>query len=156
MILALRRRHFWWSVVLGVTLPPLYLALVPAAQGEHPAGAAADRDSLGRQPVGPTVVLLREPLVEAERLASPGETPAAIRILSGGDPAIPDLLAYWAPTPGDGSGLPPDARLLGVLRGSGTRILPVPQPDMMQGGYLVLYSLGWNRLVASVPFPSGP
>ncbi len=156
MIGALRRRHFRWSLALSVLLPPLYLLLVLQNPPRSPAGPVVETDSLGRQPAGAPIVLLARPHVVAELLASPAQAPAAIRIVPGEDPAIPDLLAYWAPAPGNDSSLPPDAALLGALRGNRSRILSLPDPHMMRGGYLVLYSLGWRRMIAAAALPAGP
>ncbi len=156
MIQALRRRHLRWSMTLGTVLPALYLLLALGGESRSPAGPVADADSLDRQPVGAPLVVLAEPPLAAEWLAAPGQAPTAIRIVPGEDPAIPDLLAYWAPTPGDGSSLPPDAVLLGALRGSRTQILPMPEPDLTRGGYLVLYSLGWNQVIATAAVPARP
>ena len=63
------------------------------------------------------------------------------------------LLVYWAPTETGDSILPPDAILLGALSGGRRRILPLPDPGMLQGGYLILYSGAYHRRVASGKLP---
>jgi hypothetical protein len=73
------------------------------------------------------------------------------------DPGVPDLLVYWVRSaPPDGPSLPPNARLLAALRGSRTQTLPLPEPGRPPVGTVILYSQGWQRVMAVVPLNRVP
>ena len=58
----------------------------------------------------------------------------------------PDVLVYWAPTAVDDRTLPAQARLLGSLHG-----IQMPHV-MLPDGFLLLYSLGHQKVVAQSAF----
>jgi len=103
------------------------------------------------------VALLHAPELTAQLLADSGASiPSAVLVTPSADPAIPDLLLYWAPTGADGTALPPDAYLVGALRGSRQQVLPLPEPGMMSGGYFLLYSAVRRQLLGDQRLPATP
>lgn len=154
MIRRLRDAHRRAATLLALALPIGYAAVVAHRPPAPERAAPILPDLGGRVPAHPGLVLLAEPGIEAFLLAMPGAAPDALLIVPDGDPAIPDLLAYWSPTAGDGRELPPDAVLIGALRGR-QQVLPLPEPGMMQGGYVILFSLVRGELLAAVHLP-GP
>lgn len=153
MIRQLRDGHRRVVTLLLLGLPLGYLAIVSARGPAREHAAPILPDQGGRVPQGPSFPLLAEPGIGAFLLARPGAGPDALLIVPDGDPAIPDLLAYWSPTAGDGRELPPDAMLIGALRGGRRQVLPLPAPEMMRGGYLILYSLVRGEILAAVHLP---
>lgn len=154
MIRQLRDWHRRAVTLLLLALPIGYAAIMA---GRAPAGDPAAPilpDLGGRVRQGSGFSLLANPDIGAVLLAVPGASvPDALLIIPAGDPAIPDLLAYWSPTAGDGRDLPPDAILIGALRGGRQQVLPLPAPDMMQGGYVILFSLVRAEILAAVRLP---
>jgi hypothetical protein len=123
------------------------------------AGApATPGDTTGLEPVDPPLTLLAQPRIIGQLLASSRDGPAtALQVRPFQDPAVPDLLAYWARSaPNDGASLPPDATLLAALRGSRTQIVTLPEPGRPPGGIIILYSQGWHRVMAVVPLSHAP
>lgn len=142
------------ATALAVVVPVGYIAILAARPASTPSPARAPV-GLGMAPVGPTIRLLDDPPIEARLLAPPGDpTPRAVEIAPSRDPAIPDLLAYWATAASDGS-LPEGAVLLGALRGSRTQVLPLPAGASAATGRVVLYSQGWHRVMSTTPL-TGP
>ena len=148
MIAPLRRRHRLMTAALLVALPMLLvLALgartpvptvaslpVALAAGPDPRGADVEtRDVFGDLDVtvrswwtaAGTVIAI----TPAEPLARPG------------------VLVYWTASPAVDR-LPDDAVLLGALADRG-RTYAVPNAVASRDGYLVLYSLGHQEVVAS-------
>ncbi len=155
MIRSLRDRHRVVTTALAVILPIVFLAVLAARPVAREPLESAAADGTGLEPVGPAFSLLVEPRIEGRLLALPGDSvPRALQVIPSRDPAIPDLLAYLAPAAGDGGSLPPGAVLLGALRGSRVQVLPFA--DGAVGGVLVLYSQGWNRVLASVRLSDRP
>lgn len=154
MIRPLRKWHGRVIMLLAVTLPPGYVALL-----SHREASVADTVRLaaglgGRVPAGPTFALLAEPRIDGRLLAAPGDTrPDALQVTPVGDPGIPDLLAYWCPVAGDTRELPRDAVFIGALRGSRELVLPLPEPGLTQTGYLILFSLARGEVLATVRLP---
>lgn len=150
MIRRLRDTHRRVVTLLALTLPLGYTALLSRRDRAPADPARLAVDVGGRFAVGEAFSLLATPKIDARRLGTRGNwTPDALLIMPSGDPAIPDLLVYWSPNAGDGRQLPPDAILIGALRGSGDQMLPLPDPRMT-GGHLILYSLGRGEIVAAV------
>lgn len=151
MIRRLRDSHRRFATLLAVLLPLGYAALLSHRGSVRPAADRIAADLGGRVPVGGAFQVLAQPRIDGRLLAAPGQgQPDALLITPSVDPAIPDLLAYWSPAAGDGQVLPPDAMLIGALRGSREQVLPLPEPGMMQGGYLILYSLVRGEILAAV------
>jgi hypothetical protein len=157
MIRALRERHYQIMTVLTLVLPIAFLGVVLGRQprAPHPPPLMADRG--GRHPIGPAFALLDTPRIKAQLLADSGTViPDALEVTPTLDPGIPDLLAYWAATPPDGHALPPDAFLIGALRGSRQQVLPLPEPGRMRGGFLILYSAVRREAIATTSLPATP
>jgi len=154
VIRRLRDGHRRVLTLLALLVPAGYLAILAHRPPPGVDAATILPDLEGRTAVGGGFTLLAAPGIEARLLAAPGAAePDAILVIPAGDPAIPDLLAYWSPTAGDGRDLPPDAMLIGALRGARQQVLPLPDPGMMQGGYLILYSLVRGEILAAVQVP---
>ncbi len=152
MIRRLRDWHRRLVTLLVLTLPIGYATIVARRPPDREGAAPILPDLGGRVPEGLGFPLLAEPGIGAFLLATPGAAPDALLIVPDGDPAIPDLLAYWSPTAGDGRELPADATLIGALRGR-RQVLPLPEPGMLQGGYIILYSLVRDEILAAVRLP---
>ncbi len=157
MIRALRERHRRTMIALAATLPLGYLALVLARTPHSPYPTPIPADRGHRQAVGAPMVLLQSPELQAQLLGdSGGAEPNAVEVTPDGDPAIPDLLLYWAPTTGSGAELPPDALLVGALRGSRQQVFPLPEPGMMAGGHFLLYSAIRHEILGGTPLAATP
>ncbi len=152
MIRRLRDWHRRVVTLLILALPIAYAAIVARRPPARESAAPILPDLRGRVPNGPDFLLLAEPGIRALLLAMPGSSPDALLIVPDGDPAIPDLLAYWSPTAGDGRALPADAMLIGALRGR-QQVLPLPEPGQRPGGYIILYSLVRDEILAAVQLP---
>ena len=63
----------------------------------------------------------------------------------------PDLLVYWTGTEVEGASLPNDAVLVGHLAGSAPRVLLLPQQATRVDGSALVYSLGYQKVVARIP-----
>ena len=70
----------------------------------------------------------------------------------------PDLLVYWTTTEVEEPSLPSDAVLLGHLAGASPRALPISEEAASGWGRALVYSLGYQKIVARVPLTpeSGP
>lgn len=156
MIAPLRRRHRLMITVLAVGIPVVFLAALgartpPPTTEELPStvvdrgrvpGMAADQEisDFFSTTDGAPAVTLR---LWASELVIAGLEPEAPL-------TAPDVLVYWSPSAeGDSTmdALPDDARLLGPLPGHGDRAFPLPTGSAE--GALILYSLGWQEVVAS-------
>jgi hypothetical protein len=156
MIRALRDRHRIIATTLAALLPLLYLASLPGGRPRVDRRVSLP-DSVGLAPKGTPVVLLEEPRIVGRLLAHPGGSrPRAFLVTPARDPAIPDLLAYWSPVAADTQPLPRQAILLGALRGSREQLLSLPEREDLGGGWIVLYSHGWNRVVSAVNLAGPP
>lgn len=157
MIRALRERHRRIFLVLTATLPAGYLGLL-LLRAPHPGPLTPlPPDGGNRQAVGAPVTLLESPLLTAQLLAAPDtNVPLAVEVTPEADPAIPDLLLYWAPTGAAGGELPPDAVLVGALSGSRPQVLPLPDSGTTAGGHLFLYSGVRHALLGDTPLAATP
>jgi hypothetical protein len=157
VIAALRRRHRAMTTALVITLPILYGVIILQREPPTLSRPVPAADTVPRRPAGPVWTLLESPRLTGQLLTAPGEdAPSALRVTPDGDPAIPDLLAYWdAVTPAD-SVLPAESILLGALRGSRQQILALPAPARGRAGRVILYSMGWRRVVGSAPLEPAP
>ena len=105
-------------------------------------------------------LLARRPLVRAEpasdritlRMPNGTELVADSRELWGAFVDSPDLLVYSTEAPTMLEALPVTAHLLGSLAAARKGGLRVPGSNGEQG-YLILYSLAWQKPVALAPFP---
>jgi hypothetical protein len=154
VIRELRRRHRRTITWLAVVVPVLFLASVAGRQS-HPRPAPAPPRLEPAAPRRARFTVLERPRIDGEFVApdSAGGSPG-LRLIPDDDPGIPDLLAYWAPSRGDGRTVPPNAVLLGALRGGRSRGFTLPGPGAASGGYLILLSLARAELITVVAMPS--
>jgi hypothetical protein len=132
MIQPLRRYHRFSFYTLGVLLPVLFSA-----------GLVARRPLVSLQPASDRI-----------HLTMPSGTAVVTdsRELWGGAVDDPDLLVYWAEDEPELDSLPVNARLLGSLQSAHTGVLRVPGGDRNRG-YLILYSLAYQKPVAKARVP---
>ena len=64
----------------------------------------------------------------------------------------PDLLLYWDDRKPEGGTLSEKAILLGSLKGAKPRRLVVPQSVPSSVGYVVLFSLAHQKVIAAAPW----
>lgn len=121
MIQPLRRTHRWVMTGLGMILPMVFLVGLAARKP-----VPAERQSL------PGVSM---PNPQLSTLLGPYKNLLA-----------PDLTVYWSASLPPDEALPADAKLLGSLHG-----LQTPSFSTTSPGYLLLYSLAHQQLVAKVP-----
>jgi len=88
------------------------------------------------------------PLVEID-LPHQGNWPAefSVYLKSFKETLTPDALVYWSPLNPVSQSLLPEARLLGSLHGSFVSTASLPSD-----GYLLLYSLAQQKVIAAQPF----
>jgi hypothetical protein len=79
--------------------------------------------------------------------------PASLQIAPTAALRAPDLLLYWTMRTGPVSTVDRDDRLLGRLNGGAAGSLTLPLAVMDTAGTLVLYSLGHQRVIATLPLP---
>ena len=122
MIQPLRRLHLRIFFTASVALPLVFLAGL-----------------LARRPF---------PLVEID-LPREGEWPAEFSgyLKSFKETLTPDALVYWSPLNPSGQALLPEARLLGSPHGNF-----VSNGSLPSDGYLLLYSLAQQKVIAAQPF----
>jgi hypothetical protein len=132
MIQPLRRYHRFSFYTLGVLLPVLFSA-----------GLVARR---------PLVSI--EPTSERIHLTMPNGTAIVTdsRELWGSAVDDPDLLVYWTENEPGLDSLPVNAHLLGGLPSAHSGALRVPRGDRNRG-YLILYSLAYQKPVAKARVP---
>jgi hypothetical protein len=132
MIQPLRRYHRFSFYTLGVLLPVLFTA-----------GLVARR---------PIVTV--EPTSDRIHLTMPNGTAMVTdsRGLWGSAVDDPDLMVYWAENQPELDSLPVNAHLLGSLQAGRNGVLRVPHGDR-NPGYLILYSLAYQKPVAKARVP---
>ena len=122
MIQPLRRLHFRIVIAAAVALPLVFLS----------------------------GLLMRRPFPPVEiQLPRQGDWPAEFSgyLKSFKETLTPDALVYWSPLNPASQALLPEARLLGSLHGSFVSTASLPSD-----GYLLLYSLAQQKVVAALPF----
>jgi len=132
MIQPLRRYHRFSFYLLGILLSMLFSA-----------GLVARR---------PLVIV--EPTSDRIRFTMPNGTAMVTdsRELWGRAVDDPDLLVYWTEDEPDLESLPVNAHLLGSLQSARSGVLRVPHGDRNRG-YLILYSLAYQKPVAKARVP---
>ena len=162
MILSRRKAHFQILVFLSGTVPLIFLAgllwrpAIPTVGESTDELFAAANFSLREDSVG---------IVAMETLTiSQAEIIAAISKSDGGDLFLilqpsrslqfPDLLVYWS-----GGDLAPEtaneeAILLGQLSGRRRRQFSLTSQMQEEPGYLLFYSRGQDKAIASTPLPA--
>jgi len=132
MIQPLRRRHRYSFVALAVVLPAIFTAGLTARRPLVPIQPHSDRILL-TMPSGAAMV-------------------TGARELWGSAVDAPDLLVYWTADEPELASLPVNARLLGSLDAARREALRVPQGNRNRG-YLILYSLAWQKPVGRARVP---
>ena len=132
MIQPLRRYHRFSFYTLGVLLPVLFSVGLVA-----------------RRPI-----VTEEPTSDRIHLTMPSGTAIVTdsRGLWGSAVDDPDVLVYWTEGEPDLDSLPVDAHLLGSLQSAHSEALRVPHGDRDRG-YLILYSLAYQKPVAKARVP---
>lgn len=132
MIQPLRRYHRFSFYMLGILLPVLFGA-----------GLVARR---------PLVIV--EPTSDRIQLTMPSGTAMVTdsRGLWGSAVDDPDVLVYWTEGEPELDSLPVGAHFLGSLQSARSEVLRVPRGDRDRG-YLVLYSLAYQKPVAKARVP---
>jgi hypothetical protein len=132
MIQPLRRYHRFSFYALGVLLPVLFSA-----------GLVARRPLVNVEPTSDRV-----------QLTVPNGTVMVTdsRKLWGKAVDDPDVLVYWTEDEPELDSLPVNARLLGSLQSGHRKALRVPRGDRNRG-YLILYSLAYQKPVAKARVP---
>jgi hypothetical protein len=157
MIARLRRRHRRMTTALAVFLPlGTALALgsrpTPPVQGPLPIELVEPGAALEFAPTaGATQASAEQPFALVLGTAADGAR--AIRVDSRGAPAIPDALVYWSPAPSPDSALPDGAVLLGAVPEEGVRVLLLPADAARAPGRVLVWSVGWSRVVAELASP---
>ena len=156
MIRSLRKRHMATFSVLLVVLPLLY-ALALSVRSEPK--SVDELPAFGDDAAAFSVVL-------AERAHDSSAFKATTRIVADQSPAgqirleialhanieAPDMLLYWSASDVESGGqLPSNAYLLGSLQAASRQQVPLPSAAREKDGRLILYSLGHQEVVASVP-----
>jgi hypothetical protein len=128
MTRSLRRAHRRAAAGLALALPPL-LALALAARSPQ-ASAPESRAALGLA------------------LGRAADGTRTIELDTRGAPVIPDGLAYFSAHSPAADTVPSDAILLGEIPSDAVRSYPLPG---RAAGQVIVFSLGWDRVVASAP-----
>jgi hypothetical protein len=154
VIRPLRVLHRRAVIVLAVALPVLFALGLAARRGPRTeAPPAALLPPPAAEPVHATDLgaLWPDFAVGAELGTDPADPGRLLlRLIPGAPVEAPDLLVYWAAAPAAAGRLPADAVLLGALAGTAPASYPLPA-GAAHGGRLILYSLGWGRLLATAP-----
>jgi len=132
MIQPLRRYHRYAFLALAPLLPAIFAA-----------GLAARRPLVATKPAADRIHLT---------LASGVAVVTDSRGLWPGAVDDPDPLIYWTADEPELATLPANARFLGSLDAARHESLQVPRDDKGPG-YLILYSLAWQKPVARAPVP---
>jgi hypothetical protein len=132
MIQPLRRYHRYSFLALALLLPAIFAAGLAARRPLVHVKPAPDRVHF-TLPSGTAVV------------TDPRE-------LWGSAVDDPDPLLYWTADEPDLASLPANARLLGSLDSARRDSLRIP-PSKKTRGYLILYSLAWQKPVARAAVP---
>lgn len=133
MTRSLRRAHRWVAVGLALALPPLLaLALaVRSPQSSAPESRPALALALGRATDGARTIELD----------------------TRGAPVIPDGLAYFSAGSSATETVPSGALYLGEIPADAVRSYRLPG---RAAGRVLVFSLGWGRIVASAPVAAEP
>lgn len=147
MIAPLRLRHRRVVTLLAFAVPALVLVAVgqrPDYDVQRHAHGASAPQTTGAMALD----LFDSPPVQGH-LRHEG-TGAVLQVQTTAAPTRPDLLLYWSPdSPGDQ--LPANSVLLGALPSHALRLYNLPRTTA--GGFVSLYSLAHQELVASSPLP---
>lgn len=82
------------------------------------------------------------------------QAPAALLLASIAIPPAPDLLLYWTPRTGSISSIESGDGLLGRLTGTTPESFRLPSQASTGEGTVVLYSLGHDSVIATLPVDS--
>lgn len=155
MISSRRRAHRRAFAVLAIVLPVLIVGAL-ATRPDAPVSpenadqlfrAAGFASSTSAEPAS---IVFDESSFEVSVTGSPTGGRALV-VRPGAAISEPDLLVYWARAIDATSSLPGDAVLLGTLAGDSARELPLPPQAAETPGALIVYSLGYQRVVSRIP-----
>jgi len=157
----LRHRHRWMVLGLALVLPAAFSWTLASRRldpgtGQLPA-VLADPPAGHGQVLAVREFLLGSVIVNSRLMADSASRQMTLEITPRTDPREPDPLLYWspeAPEAESGSGVPPDAVLLGSLRGTRTRSFPLPKDAATRDGSLLLYSLGHQSVLGAATLPT--
>ncbi len=154
MIYSSRRTHLYAIVGLTAVIPAILILSVIARRDFPKVAALPEEAPLSSIPTQFDYLKDVTLHVRFERTAKQRE-----RLLLWVKPAEtfvePDVLLYWDAADPRSSGLSRDAALLGGLKGTLLRRLIVPPGVPEASGYLVVYSLGDNKVLGVTPWTVG-
>ena len=160
MIQSRRKAHFFSSVVLVCLLPIIFIAGILGRPKIPPVTDSRVFEQAGfippenseKVPIAAEELIAAEVPIKAQTLQQQNQLFLELEPTSA--LLFPDLLLYWQ----SGEELPTDLTtssiLLGSLSGTSRRRFPIIQEMQGQEGYLILYSLGDKKLVATLPLPA--
>ncbi len=160
MIQSRRQAHFFSSVVLVCLLPIILLAGIIGRPTTPSVGDSKLFEQEGFAPPGDSEAspLASEELIVAGVTIKARTVQQQNRLILELEPTsnllFPDLLLYWQGVEEPPTDLSASSILLGSFSGTSRRRFPIIQEMEDQGGYLILYSMGEKKLVATLPFPT--
>ena len=153
MIRSLRTQHRVTFTVLAVILPVLFVAGLRARRPIPSVPRLPDYESSFDQRSG--FILWDEIGIKARISSSTiGRAKTFLDVIPVRELEEPDLLLYWDDRRPETGSLSEKAILLGSLKGVKPRRLIVPQSVPASVGYVILFSLAHQRVIASSPWQS--
>ncbi len=157
MIASLRRRHRRVISAVAVFLP-LGLGLALASRPTPPIQATLPReldDAGAAMQFAPASGIAEDATGQslALTLGTAASGAPAVRVDSRLAPPIPDALVYWSSVPSPGDALPQGAVLLGAVPEDAVRVLLLPAGAERVPGRVLVWSVGWSRVVAELASP---
>jgi hypothetical protein len=160
MILSRRKIHRFSFIVLAIVLPLVFGVgvflqpqMLPADSSTAPLFALSGAGATQSSEIEASTISAQGFRFQAQTFQGEGNqmllalTPATVV-------KLPDPLVYWQAGEAQGETLDPRAILLGSLSGASQRQFALPAVAQGQDGSLVLYTLGYQRIVATFPFPA--
>ena len=168
MIYARRKTHFFSFITLACVLPVVFIAGIlwrpkfepvdeTSAVLFHRAGFTPETIEGKITPIASEQLSAEGVQLKAETslLKKYGEEHKILLILEPSTAIVfPDLLVYWQQGKKPPTDIGERSILLGKLAGTSRRMFTLPQGVEGKEGYLILYSLGQQTLVSTIPFPS--
>ncbi|MEQ9825085.1 MAG: hypothetical protein ABQ298_11940 [Puniceicoccaceae bacterium] len=158
MIRPLRRRHLFFSVIMALGLPGLviygYLRGVQSVpmmvlpKFEHAEPSSYPLEVWHKAHLWKNFSDLNTRLLTN----TTPEHPLAVELTFGGTLSNPDILLYWSPRSYSArSGIGESMHLLGTFTSNEPSIYPLPEVARHRDGFLILYSLGEDKVVSEAP-----
>jgi hypothetical protein len=162
MIFSRRKAHFFSFIALACLLPLVFLVgvffrptFIPADPSTAPLFALAgfpDAQTLALgETIGSNSLQAQGFQWQAETFQSPVGGKVLLKISPSATIRLPDPLLYWQAGSQAPTEITSEAILLGGLSGKSDRLFTLPA--QAQGGQLILYSLGFQKIAASFPLP---